>query len=167
VKCAFSLHLWLDAEHSTGLRKRVTEMREPPHHLDEAPDPRLATLFDKLLRSHTTVEVLVGGYRVVRTALVQALHAHLAEANPLIDQPTCRLLRFMLREEEQMVAWGERALAALTQTPEAVQLAQAWEQHVTWFLEAAGGISGGMLESMPSPTTLPRPRPLARTAPPM
>jgi hypothetical protein len=35
VKFAFSLHMWLDAEHSAMLRKLVTEMMEPPLHLDK------------------------------------------------------------------------------------------------------------------------------------
>jgi hypothetical protein len=31
VKCALSLHIWLDAEHSSAIRKRVAEMRAELH----------------------------------------------------------------------------------------------------------------------------------------
>jgi hypothetical protein len=51
VKCALGLHLWLDAEHCSGLRARVSEMREPPLHLDDAPDERLRAALEELLRA--------------------------------------------------------------------------------------------------------------------
>src|SRR5579871_6804891 len=46
VKCALSLHCWLDTEHATVFRQRVAEMRKPPLHLDQAPDARLAAVLD-------------------------------------------------------------------------------------------------------------------------
>src|SRR5690349_4705884 len=51
VKCAFSLHCWLDAEHATAFRERVAEMREPPLHLDAVPDERLAAFLDEALHA--------------------------------------------------------------------------------------------------------------------
>src|SRR3954469_15916667 len=38
LKMAFSLHAHYCAEHTTALRKRVSEMREPPLGLDVVPD---------------------------------------------------------------------------------------------------------------------------------
>ena len=142
VKCAFSLHLWLDAEHSEALRKRVTEMREPPHHLDDAPDEKLRALFDELIRADSTLELLTGVYRVMKPELIRSLREYQAQANRLVDYPTRRVLASILQEEEEMVAWGEKALAALTQTIEDAQTVQAWEKHLEWFLYNAGGISG-------------------------
>ena len=142
VKCALSLHLWLEAEHSALLRKRVMEMREPPHYLDEVPDDKLQTLFAELIRTHTTVELLAGVYDVMKPAMIEALKLHLAQTNPLVDYPTCRLLRLILAEEEEMLMWGSQALAALIRTPEDLQEAQCWKKHISWFLAAAGGIAG-------------------------
>src|SRR5438876_9009361 len=34
VKCALSLHLYLDSEHSQSFRRRVAELRKPPLYLD-------------------------------------------------------------------------------------------------------------------------------------
>src|SRR5882757_6184247 len=48
VKGAFSLHLWQDAEHCTWFRKRITEMRTPPHHLDRSPDSALERFMAEL-----------------------------------------------------------------------------------------------------------------------
>src|SRR2546426_2079961 len=46
LKNAFSLHAHLCAEHATALRKRVSEMREPPLGLEEIPHPALEIFFD-------------------------------------------------------------------------------------------------------------------------
>src|SRR5919201_5466597 len=48
LKSAFSLHAHLCAEHTTALRKRVSEMREPPLGLDQVPDPNLQIFFDEI-----------------------------------------------------------------------------------------------------------------------
>ncbi|MDF2670554.1 MAG: hypothetical protein K0R67_2860, partial [Paenibacillus sp.] len=73
VKCAFSYHLWLDAEHSAALRKRVSEMREPPLQLDKAPNSDWEAFFQELIRSESTLELLVGLYAVAKKELVRAL----------------------------------------------------------------------------------------------
>jgi len=154
VKCALSLHLWLDAEHSAALRARVAEMREPPLHLDKVPDPRLQTWLEEVIRAENTVELLVGIYRVVKPELARSLRKHLAETNPLVDHPTCRILRISLQEEEEMIAWGEQAIAALTRSPDALRNAQEWEAHLRLLMRAAGGIAGDL--PMPEDQPLPQ-----------
>src|SRR5262245_48062546 len=114
IKCGLSLHLWLDAEHSAALRARVAELREPPLHLDQVPDDRLRAWLDEAIRVEDTLELLVGLYRVIRPELLRCWRQYLAEANPLADYPTCRLLRLASGEEEEMILWGEQAIAALT-----------------------------------------------------
>jgi hypothetical protein len=156
VKCGFSLHLWLDAEHSAALRGRVTEMREPPLHLDRVPDPALEVLLDEVIRAENTLELLVGVYRVVKPELAGALRTHLNETNPLVDYPTCRVLKSILQEEEDMIVWGEQAISALTRTPEDVDVARLWEAHLAAFLGAAGGIAGDL--SVDDARSLPQPR---------
>jgi len=75
------------------LRDRVKEMRTPPLHLDEVPDEALAAYFEELIRSESTAELLIGVYKVLKGELIQTLRRHMAEANPLADQPTMRLLQ--------------------------------------------------------------------------
>src|SRR5574340_1565964 len=57
LKTAFSLHAHLCAEHTTALRKRVGEMREPPLGLEVVPDPNLEVFFDEILGAPTTEEL--------------------------------------------------------------------------------------------------------------
>jgi len=147
VKCGFSLHLWQDAEHCAWLRDRVAEMRKPPHYLDRPDDEALEGFFEELLRSRSTRELLTGVYRVVKPGLIEAIEDHRARANPLADQPTFRLLRFLLLEEHDQVEWGAAALAALGGADE------AWELHLRAYLRTAGGAGGNRDRTgeLPSP----------------
>jgi len=146
VKGALSLHLWQDAEHCTWLRNRVAEMRTPPLHLDRAPDPGLEAFFQELLRSRTTLELLSGVYQVLKPAMIAAMKRHIAEANPLVDQPTLRLLKFILLEEEEQLTWATRALDSLTREQSSTEQAN-WAEHLQLYLSAAGGISGDLERS--------------------
>jgi len=114
VKCAMALHQWQDAEHVDLLRRRIGEMRHPVPSLDTPPDQPLEALLQEMLRSADTVELLAGCWGVVRAALAAAYRRHLAETNPLVDQPTCRILRQALQDHEDALRWGEAALGALT-----------------------------------------------------
>jgi hypothetical protein len=158
IKGAFSLHLWQDAEHSMAFRLRITEMRTPPHHLDRIPDPALAEFVEQLRRARDTLELLVGLYEITKSALAEALQAHLRDAHPLADYPTRRLVRFALQEEEEQLAWGRTAIAALLQQcnrraddPALV----AWRAHLQAWLAAAGGVNG---DAMRPAVALPVPR---------
>ncbi len=156
VKGALSLHLYLDAEHSQALRARVAELRKPPHHMDDAPDARLEAFLDECLRARSTVERLAGVFRVVRPALREAYGEHLAAINPVFDFPTARLLRQVIPEEEQMIAWGGEALAALLTDERAEAEAKGWEMHLRAYLAQAGGVSGAA--PVPPGLAVPAPR---------
>ncbi|SFD54684.1 hypothetical protein SAMN05428981_101849 [Bacillus sp. OV194] len=155
VKCAFSHHLWLEAEHCAVLRKRVSEMREPPLHLDKIPDSNLKKLLDEVIRAENTLELLVGIYQVIKPEIVRSVKKHLEESNPIADQPTCRLLKIILMEEEEMVSWGETAISAMIQNKEQKEIAKKWEKHLVAFLQLAGGILGNLTKEV---TELPEPR---------
>jgi len=142
AKGGFSLHQWLDAEHAQALGDRIREMRSPPPRTDRPPAPELEAFLDEVAAAVDTVELVVGVYRVARSALVAAYRDYLDAANPISDHPTRRVLRFALTEEEEAVTWGEGALAALTAEADAESRADAWEGHLRAYLDAAGGIAG-------------------------
>src|SRR5262250_1712122 len=98
LKMGFSLHAHLCAEHTSALRQRVGEMREPPLGLEAVPDPNLAVFFDEILAAPNTEELLVGLYEKAVPALKAALTQHVRDTNHLIDQPSVRLCRFALLE---------------------------------------------------------------------
>jgi hypothetical protein len=156
VKCAISLHMWLVSEHSAMLRKRITEMREPPLHLDKVPDVQLEAFFQELIRAENTIELVVGIYDVVIAQFIHALKQHLSETNALVDHPTFRILKIILAEKEEMASWGRLTIAAIVQSEEQQKNAQAWKSHLESYLQAAGGISGESSKSKAILSTPPR-----------
>ncbi len=158
VKGALGLHLWQDAEHSTWLRGRITEMRTPPHHLDRVPAPELGAFAEELLRSSGTLELLIGIYAVLKPAMLAGMELHLAQAHPVADQPTRRILGFIAQEEREQLAWGQEALAALVAKAGLDAGAGAlrdWRAHLDAYLAAAGGVFG---EEQAPAAALPSPR---------
>ncbi|HTO04451.1 MAG TPA: hypothetical protein VL069_12150 [Opitutus sp.] len=145
VKGAFALHLWQDAEHGTWFRRRVTEMRTPPHHLDKVPDPALGAFLDELKSASTPLELLVAIYEVLKPACAEAFSEHLAQSNPIADQPTRRLIQFALDEEKTQIEWGKRAIFALlaqSEEPGTELALRDWRNHLEGFLFAAGKVNG-------------------------
>ncbi|HAV61830.1 MAG TPA: hypothetical protein DCY13_05655, partial [Verrucomicrobiales bacterium] len=66
------------AEHVTALRQRIGEMREPPLGLDVVPDKSLENVFDEILNTPTTGELLLGVYEKALPALREAMARHMA-----------------------------------------------------------------------------------------
>lgn len=157
AKEAFGLHAKLDAEHVARLRERVGEMRSPPPRMDISPDARIDAFFGELLGARDTFEKIVGLFGVLRPALLSAYQEHLGRSSPVIDQPSRHLLRHVLLDEHDIVAWGEQAVSAVIRTPEDEARAQTWTAHLRAYLAAAGGVSGADAP----PGELPEPR--ART----
>jgi hypothetical protein len=157
VKCALALHQWQSAEHVDGLRARIAEMRNPVPRLEASPDKRLDTFLDELRCSANTGELLAGAYRVAYPALADAYRAHLAHANPLVDQPTHRILRVALQDLDDAMAWSARALdAVVAADPAARRGADEWASHLSAYLDAGGGIVGD--KPADAGHTLPPPR---------
>jgi hypothetical protein len=113
LKNAFSLHSHICAEHTTALRKRVGEMREPPLGLEEIPHPSLEIAFDEILAAPATELLVLGLYGKAIPALKIALEKHVLDTNKLADAPSVRLIRFALLEIQDMLAFGQKAVEAL------------------------------------------------------
>ncbi len=141
LKMGFSLHAHLCAEHTTALRKRVGEMREPPLGLESVPDAALEIVFDEILCAPTTGELLLGLYEKALPALAKGLERHLLETNPLADHPTVRLCRFALLELGDMVKFGTESIAALVAEGCRDRLRE-WLALLDSALAAAGGLDG-------------------------
>jgi hypothetical protein len=141
LKMAFSLHAHFCAEHTAALRQRVGEMREPPLGLDLVPDTNLAILFDEILATPKTEELLAGLYEVVVRSLSRALKRHQAETNPIADHPTARICKFALLELDEMCDYGAAAVARLVGPEERGDM-NPWLALLKDCLAAAGGLDG-------------------------
>src|SRR4030095_11368014 len=141
LKMGFSLHAHYCAEHVAALRTRVGEMREPPLGLEAVPHPALEIFFDEILSAPTTEELLLGLYSKALPALKSALERHLGDTNKLVDHPTVRLCRFALLELQDLMDFGEKAIAQLV-TAEQLAKAKNWLQFLNDCLAAAGALHG-------------------------
>jgi hypothetical protein len=152
LKMGFSLHAHICAEHTTALRKRVGEMREPPLGLEAVPDPNLEVFFDEILSASTTEELILGLYEKAVPALKASLERHLRDTNPLADHPTVRLCRFALLELGDMLKFGAQTIAAPVNDSCRRRLME-WLPLLDDCLAAAGGLDG---TEKPRPTAIQR-----------
>ncbi len=141
LKMGFSLHAHLCAEQVTALRKRVGEMREPPLGLEQVPDANLEVFFDEILGAPSTEALVLGLYGHAIPALSAALRQHLADTNPLVDQPSVRLCRIALMDLDQVSQFGGQAIERLL-PPEIREEHIAWEALLRDCLAAAGQLDG-------------------------
>jgi hypothetical protein len=153
VKMAFSYHSYLIAENISKLRARVAEMREPPWGLDDIPEAAYALFFDEILAAPSLEETMVGVYRVALPALVNAIQTHFHSTNPLVDQPSVRLLKYLKPDLEDMIAWGDDALNKMIEHTGSGEEASLWVRRFQSYLSSAGGISGR--EARPSSSPVP------------
>ncbi|MGH2945178.1 MAG: DUF455 family protein [Solirubrobacteraceae bacterium] len=102
VKSLIGDHLHDDARSVTKLRRRLYELRTPSDY-PGAPSEELTTLLDRA-NAATTAEYLEIAYGELKPALIQAIRVHLAGLDPLIDEPSLRLLTQLLHRQERHVA---------------------------------------------------------------
>jgi hypothetical protein len=141
LKCGFSHHAYLCAEHVQALRTRVGEMREPPLGLEVVPDPTLDIFFDEILAAPTTAALLLGLYEKALPALDAALLRHMADTNPLADAPSVRIGRFARLELADMIGFGTRSIGCLVDAETRTALA-SWLALLDQCLAAAGALDG-------------------------
>ncbi len=134
VKGALALHQWLAVGRADALRGRIAEMRSPPPRMDVAPDHALEAALAEAATADGTLDLLHGIHGVLLPRLASAYGRYLAEANPLVDHPTRRLVRGLLAELAECVEWGREAVASAGPSP--------FAEHVEAFLAAAGGVDG-------------------------
>jgi hypothetical protein len=141
LKTAFSHHAYLCAEHVAAIRARVGEMREPPLGLEVVPDSALELFFDEILAAPSTPALVLGLYGAALPALDAALGRHARDTNPLTDAPSVRVCRFARLEAGDMIAFGDRAIAAVVSEADRAELSP-WLATLQDALAAAGGLDG-------------------------
>lgn len=141
LKMAFSYHGYLCSEQVTALRTRVSEMREPPLGLEQVPHPSLEILFDEILAAPDTETLLLGIYEKALPSIQRALEKHMADTNPLADQPSIRVCRVALMDIADMLKYGKAAVEQLVGVGKREQTA-SWLQLLDDCLATAGDLHG-------------------------
>lgn len=155
VKASLGRWMWEDATQYRDLEKRLTELRSGRAAIRKVLDFQLGDVLIELLHTPDTVALLAGWFDVLSPAYCTAIRSYLAGTQPLVDQPSVRILKTILAEEEERIALGQKFLAALA-VGDAAGHREDWRTHLSGFLAAAGGILGN--ESVPDREAQPKPR---------
>jgi hypothetical protein len=102
VKALLGDHLHDDARAVTKIRRRLYELRTPSDY-PGAPSDELAQLLDKANEADTH-QYLEIAYGELKPTLIAALRIHLEHLDPLIDEPSLRLLTQLLHRQERHTA---------------------------------------------------------------
>ncbi|MCS7458592.1 hypothetical protein N0M98_00445 [Paenibacillus doosanensis] len=151
LKVALGKHLYEDAEAADRLRVRITELRTSSAVLNHEPDAALSLLMEELIQARNDLELAIGIYEVVKPALLQVYRNHLATTQQIVDQPTIRLLRTVVLDLEEQLAWGQEMIGHLQSSGIYDDQGGEFKARLTGFLQAAGGIDG----SQPKTAALP------------
>jgi hypothetical protein len=141
LKMAFSYHAYLCAEQVTLIRRRVSEMREPPLGLDKIPHAGLERLMDEILTAPSTVEFLMGVYKVAIPAVLRACEGLKRDAHPLADAPSVRVAKLIEFELGEALAFGGEAIAKLVHEEQLAAFSE-WLLMLQQCLDAAGDLDG-------------------------
>jgi hypothetical protein len=144
AKLLFGRHVWDCAQHADLWGRRLPELRAPAQQSEPANDRvvKFADLLESVERPRETLERVAGVYRVLKLHLVTVYARHLANANPVYEPPTRRILERCLEEERRHAAAGAIVLARLTRDESARERQMGWEQRLLALLAEAGGITG-------------------------
>lgn len=140
VKFILGRLAWEDSEHTQMLRSRILELRTSERILDRAPSLNLSLVLDELVLADDWLEFLAGLVSLKR-ALLGAYERHLGQTQPLVDQPTCRILRILGAEEREQIALLDEQIALGAKSEDRARL-EAWTMRITGLIDAAAGIQG-------------------------
>ena len=100
VKALLGDHLYDDARAVTKIRRRLYELRTPS---PSAPGEELTNLLDRA-NTEDTNTYLRAAYGELKSTLIAALRIHLSELDPIVDEPSLRVLTQLLHRQERHTA---------------------------------------------------------------
>lgn len=143
TKYALGHHLWDHAEHVTAIRQRLTEMRGGL--IRASSEPPLAHCIEETLHAPDAQSFIAAACLELGAALLECYRDHRAAADPAANAAEVRLLRRLIPDLEEQLAWAGKECSDNHDNPH--------RERVRDLLKAAGGVSG--LENRASVAALP------------
>lgn len=103
IKVLFGRHVWDCAQHADYFGKRAFELRAPLHYSLPAV-PEFAKLLADIAQLESTNDKLDAFYGVACPAIVRQYQLYVERTDPLMDEPSVRILENALRDYERMNA---------------------------------------------------------------
>ena len=108
VKILFGRHIWEFAQHADGLGRRTAELRAPLH-FSLPPVPSYTAALAELADASGTAERVHGLYQAIIPDLEARYHRYVAETNPLLDEPSVRIIDRILADLTRLRADASEA----------------------------------------------------------
>ncbi len=151
IKLQLGNHCYHHAFHAELWHKRLPELRElDPTRLTVAPSAEFESFVEALgqpiagepMNTESTIEKLVGMYRVLLPAMIGAYTYHLNNTSTITDGPTMRNLELCLTDDMQEWREGEMMLDSLLIDDVTIDRAALHQGKLTKLLRVSGGITG-------------------------
>jgi uncharacterized ferritin-like protein (DUF455 family) len=141
IKIAFGRQMYQDAVHADLLGKRIPELKGRSAHFHVIPpSDGVVRVIETVWKAEGDVKRMVGLYRVLKPALIEAYRSHIAMAELPADEPTVYILRHIADEEKDHCGWAEKVITRLTADP----LIGEWERDLARDLREGGGFPGAV-----------------------
>jgi hypothetical protein len=118
VKVLFGRHIWDFAQHADALGKRTAELRAPLHY-SLAPTDEFRRALDALAATTAAADRVAAVYDAFLPALEARYRAYLADTDPIVDEPTVRILERLLSDLARLRGDCERLRAERPDLPAA------------------------------------------------
>ena len=157
IKIGLARFVWQSAETAHALRNRVFELRFPSRLLEEqGADHALIELFGAVKDSPSVPAFLFSIGKILLPALRDSYREYLEASDAIADGPTHRFLSLALSEkEEQIAAFEQWTLAALSADPVLREGSLDWTKGVADRLSQVGGVGVGPSPSVADAGPLP------------
>lgn len=113
VKVLFGRHVWECARHADAFGKRAFELRAPLH-FTLAPPAEYQAWLQALSSAGPTADRVAAIYDAALPAIERRYRGYLASTDPLMDEPSVRILESALSDLARMRSERERLLQGVT-----------------------------------------------------
>ncbi len=141
VKVEFGRHIYYHAEAGMKIRTRLTELRTAEETTDKFQSEDIAEFFSELIYSESPAHFVAALYGVVLPHLKQAYQEHAAHTDQVADAPTVRMIRQIMPDYDEMIAWGASAIQAYIQGGYDEGSLHQWQDHIEKLLRSFGGVT--------------------------
>ena len=142
VKVEFGRHIYYHAEAGMKIRTRLSELRTAEETTDKFQSDDIAEFFAELIYSESPAHFVAALYGVVLPHLKQAYQEHSAHTDQVADAPTVRMIKQILVDYDEMIAWGAGAIQAYIHGGYEEAALHKWQYHIDKLLRSFGGVSG-------------------------
>ncbi len=124
AKVLFGRHIWETAQLADLLGKRTYELRAPLH-FTLAPAQEYVLFLADLSAIEPQAERVSAFYDVMLPALCARCRTYLDETDPLLDEPTVRIMQRILRDSDSMI---EESRTLRSEHPQLTGVDAGWKE---------------------------------------